>query len=61
MIGLQPEIDAEELENGDNAPYRWRNVFSCINLLRILNKLTKYKRSRVMVRMLFGGFCEEIE
>ena len=52
VIGLQPEIDAEELEMGDSAPFRWRNVFSCINLLRILNKLTKYKRSRVMVNVL---------
>lgn len=53
VIGMQPEIDADELENGDNAPYRWRNVFSCINLLRILNKLTKYKRSRVMMLVIF--------
>ena len=36
-------------EKGDNQPYCWRNVFSCINLLRILNKLTKWKHSRTMV------------
>jgi len=53
VIGIQPEIDAEELENGDSSIYRWRNVFSCINLLRILNKLTKYKRSRVMMLVIF--------
>lgn len=53
VIGDQPELDAEELENGDSSMFRWRNVFSCINLLRILNKLTKYKRSRVMMLVIF--------
>ena len=53
LIGMQPEIDADELENGDSSVYRWRNLFSCINLLRILNKLTKYKRSRVMMLVIF--------
>lgn len=53
VIGKQPELDAEELENGDSSTFRWRNVFSCINLLRILNKLTKYKRSRVMMLVIF--------
>lgn len=53
VIGKQPELDAEELENGDSVTFRWRNVFSCINLLRILNKLTKYKRSRVMMLVIF--------
>ena len=36
-------------EAGDNQQYCWRNLFSCINLLRILNKLTKWKHSRTMV------------
>ncbi len=53
VIGKQPEMDAEELESGDSSVFRWRNVFSCINLLRILNKLTKYKRSRVMMLIIF--------
>ena len=53
VIGTQPELDVEELENGDSVVFRWRNVFSCINLLRILNKLTKYKRSRVMMLVIF--------
>ncbi|CAF0731843.1 unnamed protein product [Brachionus calyciflorus] len=53
VIGTQAEIDAEDLENGDMSIFRWRNVFSCINLLRILNKLTKYKRSRVMMLVIF--------
>lgn len=37
-------------EAGDNNQFCWRNLFSCINLLRILNKLTKWKHSRTMVR-----------
>jgi hypothetical protein len=54
VIGMQPEIDADELESGDGTTvFRWRNVFSCINLLRTLNKLTKYKRSRVMMLVIF--------
>lgn len=50
VIGDQPELTAESLEIGDSQLYCWRNVFSCINLLRILNKLTKWKHSRIMVR-----------
>jgi len=33
--------------------YCWRNLFSCINLLRILNKLTKWKHSRTMMLVVF--------
>lgn len=36
-------------EAGDNNQFCWRNLFSCINLLRLLNKLTKWKHSRTMV------------
>lgn len=36
-------------EAGDNSQFCWRNLFSCINLLRLLNKLTKWKHSRTMV------------
>ncbi|RNA22304.1 striatin-interacting [Brachionus plicatilis] len=53
VIGTQSDIDVEELENGDSSIFRWRNVFSCINLLRVLNKLTKYKRSRIMMLVIF--------
>lgn len=52
MIGDQPELTAESLEIGSNLPYCWRNLFSCVNLLRILNKLTKWKHSRIMVKTL---------
>lgn len=53
VIGDQPELTAQSLEIGDAAPYSWRNVFSCINLLRILNKLTKWKHSRIMMLVVF--------
>ncbi|XP_078001414.1 striatin-interacting protein 1 homolog isoform X2 [Glandiceps talaboti] len=53
VIGDQPELTAESLEAGDNAAFCWRNLFSCINLLRILNKLTKWKHSRTMMLVVF--------
>ncbi|KAL1140935.1 hypothetical protein AAG570_000863 [Ranatra chinensis] len=53
VIGDQPELTAESLEIGDNQQYCWRNLFSCINLLRILNKLTKWKHSRIMMLVVF--------
>ena len=33
--------------------YCWRNLFACINLLRILQKLTKWKHSRIMMMVVF--------
>ncbi|XP_064632355.1 striatin-interacting protein 1 homolog isoform X2 [Lineus longissimus] len=53
VIGDQPELTAENLEAGDSQQYCWRNLFSCINLLRILNKLTKWKHSRTMMLVVF--------
>ncbi|XP_050086421.1 striatin-interacting protein 1 homolog isoform X4 [Anopheles aquasalis] len=53
VIGEQPELTSETMIIGDSAPYSWRNVFSCINLLRILNKLTKWKHSRIMMLVVF--------
>lgn len=53
VIGDQPELTAENIESGDGATYCWRNIFSCINLLRILNKLTKWKHSRTMMLVVF--------
>ncbi|XP_012252405.1 striatin-interacting protein 1 homolog [Athalia rosae] len=53
VIGDQPELTAETLEIGDGKLYCWRNIFSCINLLRILNKLTKWKHSRIMMLVVF--------
>ncbi|KAM5205200.1 striatin-interacting protein 2 isoform 5-T5 [Hipposideros larvatus] len=43
-----PELTTESLEAGENNQFCWRNLFSCINLLRLLNKLTKWKHSRTM-------------
>ncbi|XP_041944830.1 striatin-interacting protein 1 homolog isoform X3 [Alosa alosa] len=48
-----PELTAESLEAGENNQFCWRNLFSCINLLRILNKLTKWKHSRTMMLVVF--------
>ncbi|XP_018578924.1 striatin-interacting protein 1 isoform X2 [Anoplophora glabripennis] len=53
VIGDQPELTTETLEIGDSAAFSWRNMFSCINLLRILNKLTKWKHSRIMMLVVF--------
>lgn len=53
VIGEQLELTADTLESGDSQAYCWRNLFSCINLLRILNKLTKWKHSRTMMLVIF--------
>lgn len=53
VIGEQPELTSDSLVIGDSEPYSWRNIFSCINLLRILNKLTKWKNSRIMMLVVF--------
>lgn len=53
VIGDPAELTAESLEIGDAASFSWRNMFSCINLLRILNKLTKWKHSRIMMLVVF--------
>ncbi|CAG5134028.1 unnamed protein product [Candidula unifasciata] len=53
VLSDQPELTAENIESGDSQPHCWRNIFSCINLLRILNKLTKWKHSRTMMLVVF--------
>jgi len=53
VIGEQPELTAETLEVGDTSVYCWRNMASCVNLLRVLNKLTKWKHSRIMMLVVF--------
>ncbi|GAB0091706.1 striatin-interacting protein 1 homolog [Sergentomyia squamirostris] len=53
VIGEQPELTSDSMVIGDSAPYSWRNIFSCINLLRILNKLIKWKHSRIMMLVVF--------
>lgn len=53
VIGEQTELTSESFVIGDSTPYSWRNIFSCINLLRVLNKLTKWKHSRIMMLVVF--------
>uniref|UniRef100_A0A8C7ZW29 Striatin interacting protein 2 n=1 Tax=Oryzias sinensis TaxID=183150 RepID=A0A8C7ZW29_9TELE len=53
VVHEMPELTAESLEAGDTNQFCWRNLFSCINLLRILNKLTKWKHSRTMMLVVF--------
>jgi Domain of unknown function (DUF3402) len=53
VIGEQQDQLTSDLVIGDSEPYSWRNIFSCINLLRILNKLTKWKNSRIMMLVVF--------
>ncbi|KAG1663657.1 Striatin-interacting protein 1 [Nymphon striatum] len=53
VLGEQPELTSDTLELGDNQMYCCRNMFSCINLLRVLNKLTKWKHSRIMMLVVF--------
>ncbi|VDN04503.1 unnamed protein product [Thelazia callipaeda] len=49
-----PILDTDNLEDTDSQSYYlWRNVFSAINLLRVLNKLTKWKQSRTMMLVVF--------
>jgi len=52
-----PTLSAENVEEeGSTASGRyflWRNVFSSINLLRVLNKLTKWKHARTMMLVVF--------
>ncbi|XP_063073580.1 striatin-interacting protein 1 homolog [Engraulis encrasicolus] len=54
VVHDMPELTAESLEaTGDSSEFCWRNLFSCINLLRVLNKLTKWKHSRTMMLVVF--------
>lgn len=53
VIGEQPELTTEAIELCSFQPYCWRNIFSCINLVRVLNKLTKWKHSRIMMLVVF--------
>lgn len=54
VIGEQAELTSDTIELlTETLPYSWRNMFSSINLLRILNKLTKWKNCRVIMLVLF--------
>ena len=51
VIGDPVELTFELLS--ETQQFCWRNMFSSINLLRILNKLTKWKNCRIMMLVLF--------
>ena len=53
VLDEKAEVTAESLENNTSELCCWRNMFSCINLLRILQKLTKWKHSRTMMLIVF--------
>ena len=42
-----------DMVEGLDPAYCWRNLFSCINLIRILQKLTKWKHSRTVMLVVF--------
>ncbi|CAD5232207.1 unnamed protein product [Bursaphelenchus xylophilus] len=51
-----PELNADNVDDSrsENQHYfLWRNVFSSVNLLRVLNKLIKNKQSRTMMLVVF--------
>ncbi|CAH8570944.1 Striatin-interacting protein 2 [Schistosoma haematobium] len=52
LIGEQEALSID-MVFGDWVSCCWRNMFSCINLLRILNMLTKWKHSRIMLLVVF--------
>lgn len=57
VIGEQAELTNEILEMGwADTPYCWRNLFSSINLLRILNKLIKWKEARIQALNYFKAY-----
>lgn len=43
----------DEANSESPSYYLWRNVFSSINFLRVLNKLTKWKHARTMMLVVF--------
>ena len=54
VTGSSPDSLNESGSGGGMVPQAcWRNMFSCINLLRVLNKLTKWKHSRIMMLVVF--------
>ena len=49
-----PQLTTENVDEGESPNYfLWRNVFSSINLLRVINKLTKGKQARTMMLVVY--------
>lgn len=57
VIGDGPDLSLDNIEIGEFPLCSWRNVYSCINLLRVLNKITKWKHSRIMVQYFKKLYC----
>ncbi|CAK5053819.1 unnamed protein product [Meloidogyne enterolobii] len=53
----RPPLTADNVDGGTNTEspgyFRWRNVFSAINLLRVINKLVKGKQARTMMLVVY--------
>uniref|UniRef100_A0A1I8IJR0 Striatin interacting protein 2 n=1 Tax=Macrostomum lignano TaxID=282301 RepID=A0A1I8IJR0_9PLAT len=52
-VSAMSEAEALAQEPSFPGDFCWRNLFSCVNLLRVLNKLTKWKHSRTMMLVVF--------
>lgn len=53
VIGESPALASVLSQLWTKEIYSRRNMFSCINMVRILNKLVKWKHSRVMMLVVF--------
>lgn len=54
VVGEPVELNNEnDLAYSTSSNFPSRNIFSCINMVRILNKLTKWKYARIMMLVLF--------
>lgn len=49
----QESTSSSQVDFTNSSPYSRRNLFTCINMVRILNKLVKWKHSRVMMLVVF--------
>lgn len=43
----------DDVDSECEAYFNWRNTFACVNLVRVLNKLTKWKHARTMMLVVF--------
>ena len=51
-----PTLNSENVEESlstNEVYFLWRNMFSSLNLIRVLNKLVKGRHSRIMMLMVF--------
>lgn len=53
VIGEPPALTTLPIQLCSFQPFSRRNMFSCINMVRILNKIVKWKHSRVMMLVVF--------